>query len=108
MSSGSRGRVIHACEAYIAKMEALVQQLHDSVVPEDLAVRHFFASLSDEERVRFSSEFPQFMRYTLPASVAAEGCIASVGAVLVDEEPRGVASTVRGPLLSGSLEASAG
>merc|ERR1712039_334755 len=48
---------------YITKLSALMNQLEMDSTPPAAAVQSFWAQLSQDERHRFSSEFPQFMCY---------------------------------------------
>merc|ERR1740129_2508444 len=65
-------------EQYTSKLIGLMQQLEREATPPDGAVREFWARLSTEDRVRFSSEFPQFMHYIL--GPAAQSISQSPGA----------------------------
>jgi len=50
---------------YSAKLKVLIRQLEVDTIAPDVAVRQLWSSLSNTDRVRFTSEFPQFMHFVI-------------------------------------------
>lgn len=54
--------------SYTEGLRATINQLQTDTTPPEIAVRSLWARLSAQDRLRFSSEFPQFMHYVVGVS----------------------------------------